>query len=135
MRPFAISRLETAVFILDADKADPPEQQTRFKLRALSGGQRLEVLRLIGLGADDKTDKDAKVANDRARAQAGIDACRKALEFALVGWENVADEKGQPAPWPANIFRALDMLPPFVVLELGAHVISASELGGPAGNG
>lgn len=130
MRPFAISRLETAVFILEADRADASETQTRFKLRTLSGGQRLEVLRLIV--PDAKPDGTPSLDG---RAAAGIDACRKALEFALLGWEHVADEKGQPAAWPGNILRALDMLPPYVVLELGAHVITVSELGGPAGNG
>lgn len=126
MRPFAISRLETTVHVLDAHKDDPAEQQLRFKLRTLSGGQRLEVLRLIMPDPDDEK---------RQRATAGLDACRKALEFALVGWENMADEGGKPVPWPGNAMRALDQLPPFAVMELGAEVIRRSELGGPVGNG
>lgn len=124
MRPFAISRLETSVHVLEADRADPPEQQMRFRLRTLSGSQRLEVLRLImGTSATSTA------------AAAGVDACRKALEYALVGWENVADGEGKPTPWPGNALRALDLLPPEGVLALGAEVISRSEIGSKAGNG
>ena len=137
MRPFAISRLETSVHVLEADRADPPEQQMRFRLRTLSGSlsvtraggvlevsQRREVLRLI-MGT----------AATSPAAAAGVDACRKALEYALVGWENVADGEGKPTPWPGNALRALDLLPPEGVLALGAEVISRSEIGSKAGNG
>lgn len=124
MRPFAISRLETSVHVLEADRADPPEQQMRFRLRTLSGSQRLEVLRLImGTSATSTA------------AAAGVDACRKALEYALVGWENVGDGEGKPTPWPGNALRAIDLLPPEGVLALGAEVISRSEIGSRAGNG
>lgn len=121
-RPFAISRSETFEWVANPD--DPPDQRVVFKCRTLTGGEQQEVLRQFeGEGAS---------ADGRVTLRGNLDACRKAVEFALTGWANFTRPDGKPEEF-RGAARAINILPPSVVLGLGAEIIQRSSLGDAEG--
>lgn len=120
MRPFAITKRETYAVVLKDDEAVPEPERMTFRCRTLTGGERLAVLRLLAPAADGKA----------GTFIATLDACRAACEYALVGWERVADQDGKSTPWPGSGARAVDLCPPSALLEIGQEIIRRSELGG-----
>jgi hypothetical protein len=92
----ARSTKETFDYILEADRALSPAEQTVFQLRRLSNAI---MLALENLTTVDSTGGSIAVRTGDAKALA--------LHAGVAGWRNLRDEKGNEVPFKAHEGRKL----------------------------
>ena len=125
-RPFAISKSETFPYVLETNREDPEGERVTFRCRTLTGGQRTEVLRYCEMTPTEPGQRSTTMRGT-------IDACRKAIEFGLVGWDNMTRPDGKPEPWRSPT-HALQVLGPEAQMEVGGEILSRANLEADAGN-
>ncbi len=107
-----------------------PNAATVFLLRALSAGELFEIL--------DSTQEIVAPDGGRPGIHVSLNRRnRRLVETALVGWQNLSDERGNPlsfefssdgAQRPGASKRSLDALPAWLVRELAREILRASTL-------
>lgn len=103
-----ITKLIERDYLLKRDEgADKP---TVFRLRPLTGLQKIAVRQAIAQGDDEKTH-------------------RLLLTHGLAGWSELRDGDGKPVAWaPNNIARNIDCLDEDTILELAREIFESSFL-------
>ncbi len=107
-----------------------PNAATVLLLRALSAGELFEIL--------DSTQEIVAPDGGRPKIHVSLNLRnRRLVETALVGWQNLADERGNllsfefscdGARRPASSKRSLDALPAWLVRELARDILRDSTL-------
>lgn len=124
-RPVAITNKERETFVLPSNQEDDEDDQVRFTCRPLSASERYEVNTALAAGVRGEV-------SDDGRATVGMDsylkACRKAVLYALVGWENMRGDNDEAVAFPKKARRAIEMLPPKTIQELGTEIMERNKL-------
>ncbi len=103
----AISKLVERDYVLKQDQGT--DNPTVFRLRALTGLQRIDVRDAFGRGEET--------------------VARRIITHGLAGWSNLRDADGQAVPWaPGNIARNLDCLPEDAIAELAKEIFESTFL-------
>ena len=90
----AINPNHTWEYVIEADRREAPEKQTRFKLRALTPSQLAEV---TDMGFEFQLEKETKERTYRATPATQV---LTTLRHGLVGWSNFKDASGKAVEVP-----------------------------------
>jgi hypothetical protein len=102
----ALNKLTEFRYVLQEDKDKPETEQTVFKLKPMTGAQRLETIESVSKGNN---------------TQAFITA----LHYGLVGWERFSDDLGE-VKFSPNMSENISRLSASQIMELGAKVRDSS---------
>lgn len=127
-------KLGTIPYVLEDNRNDPPDEQTKFHIHGLSGGRR-KAVRTMLYGAGEQTrDNDTGKTKLIVNVAENYDAAELAVVHGLVDWENFCepdDATGEEkeVKWPGTGREAVDEhLHEDVVQELALRIWEMSEL-------
>ena len=122
-RPLALSEIDEFDYILESNREDEADEQTRFRIKGLTGRERAQVRQALYGAADGAG------AINLAEAYA---ASELAVAHGLKGWTNLQGKDKDGAlvdiKFPGNGRKAIQFLPEGVVQELAAEIMAKSEL-------
>jgi len=128
----AMSYDDTTEFVLTADQALPPAEQTVFLLRPLSERAQRRIENLFGQAMSMSTTNPESVAEIRAAVPFG-DLHALCLCAGIAGWRNLKDTKGRPVEYHADKSGEMltDLLRCFTVpqkAELAQRILSLNGM-------
>lgn len=135
-RPRPIKKtLGEVSYVLDSNKKDPEDEQTKYLLQSLSGRKR-EIVRDLMYGSSERRqDQQTQKAEQVVNLRDNFASARTAVLHGLVGWKNFTElDEGtgveKPVEWPGSARKAFDadLIDDDVVMELGLELWTMSGL-------